>query len=296
MVEKLHAGMYDNLSAVVRLPRTVLHRHFRFACRACVALTALLFVLPSAVHAQLPFFTDDADTTGKGKFHFEFFDEQDVLPRALYPAKRQNTANFKLNYGLTKSIELDADVPLLTIYNSKASLSGNATGIGDTEFGVKYNFHREQERSRMPALTAAFYVEAPTGSTAKQLGAGVTDYFLYGVAQKSLTRRMKLRTNAGILFAGNTATGLVGIRTTKGKVFTGNAPLVRDFTPKLKLGAEMFGGFTSNFELSKGQLETQFGGSYALRENLALVFGVVGGRFVASPRVGALLGFAYDFK
>ncbi len=267
------------------------------ALRISFTLLAILLALPTATaRAQLPFFTDDADTTDKGKFHFEFFDEQDVLQRALYPAKRQNTANFKLNYGLTKRIELDADIPFLTIYNSKASPSGNAAGIGDRQFGVKYNFHQEQERSRIPALTAVFYVEAPTGSTAKQLGSGVTDYFLYGVAQKSLNGRTKLRTNAGILFAGNTSTGLIGVRTTKGKVFTGNASLVRDFTPKLILGAEVFGAVTGNFVLSKGQLETQFGGNYALRENLALVFGVLGGRFVAIPRVGAQLGFAYDFK
>ncbi len=280
-------------------------RHFYFSCvkhcrltcvsHAAFVLVVIIFILPETSRAQIPFFTDDADTTGKGKFHFEFFNEQDILQRALYPAKRQNTANFKLNYGLTERIEIDADVPLLTIYNSKIA-SGNATGIGDTELGVKYNFRKERENSRLPAMSAVFYVEAPTGSTAKQLGSGVTDYWLYGVAQKSLTSRTKLRTNAGILFAGNTVTGVIGIRTTKGKVFTGNASLVRHFTPKLKLGAELFGAVTSNFALSKGQLETQVGDSYALRENLAFVFGIVAGRFVASPRVGASLGFAYDFK
>jgi hypothetical protein len=124
----------------------------------------------------------------------------------------------------------------------------------------------------------------------------VADYWLYGVAQKSLTKRTKGRLNGGILFSGNSSTGLIGIRTTKGEVFTGNGSLVRNFSDKLQLGVEMFGAVTNNFRLSKGQFTTQFGGDYALSENLTLTFGILGGRFAASPRAGLHLGFAYDFK
>lgn len=260
------------------------------------ALFAILLFPPLMTIAQQPFYTDDADTTDKGKFHFEFFNEHDILQRSLYPGKRQNTANFKLNYGLTKRIELDVDAPLLTIFNARTSPLGNPTGIGDTEFGVKYRFHDEREGSRVPAMAVVFYVEVPTGNRKKQLGSGVTDYWLYWVTQKSLTKRAKVRLNAGILFAGNTSTGLIGIRTTKGQVYTGNASLVRNFTRKLKLGVELFGAVTDNFRLSKGQLEAQFGGNYALHKNLSLDFGIIGGHFPASPRAGVLLGFSYDFK
>ena len=245
---------------------------------------------------QLPFYTDDADTTDKGKFHFEFFDEQDLLQRVLYPAKRQNTANFTLNYGLTKRVELDVNFPILTIYNAKTSPLGNPTGIGDTQFGVKYRFHDERENSKIPALAAVFYIEVPTGNTRLQLGSGVTDYWLYGVAQKSLTRKMTGRLNGGILFAGNTSTGLVGIQTTRGQVFTANGSVTREFTSRLRLGAELFGAVTNNFALSKGQLEAQIGGNYALSKQFSLAFGILGGHFSASPRAGALIGFAYDFK
>jgi hypothetical protein len=71
---------------------------------------------------------------------------------------------------------------------------------------------------------------------------------------------------------------------------------VRDFTPKLQLGAELFGGVTNNFNLTRGQLEAQLGGSYSVLDNFAFTFGVLGGRFPASPRAGFHLGFAYDFK
>jgi len=248
------------------------------------------------VKAQLPFYTDDADTTDKGKVHFEFFDEVDILQRSLYPAKGQNTANFTLNYGLTKRVELDINAPILTIYNSRISPIGNPTGIGDTQFGVKYRFHDERENSKMPALAAVFYIEVPTGNTQLQLGSGVVDYWLYGVAQKSLTKKMTGRLNGGILFAGNTSTGLVGIQTTRGQVFTANGSLTYDFTSRLRLGAELFGAVTNNFDLSKGQLEAQFGGNYALSKQISLAFGFLGGHFAASPRAGVLVGVAYDFK
>ena len=260
------------------------------------ALFVALLAIPSSARAQLPFYTDDADTTDKGKFHFEFFDEHDILQRALYPSKRQNTANFTFNYGVTKRIEIDVDAPLLKIFNSKTSPEGNLSGIGDTQFGVKYRFYNESENSRLPAMAVVVYIEAPTGNASEQLGSGVTDYWLYGVAQKSLTKKTKGRLNAGILFAGNTSTGLVGIRTTKGQVFTANGSITKDFTSKLKLGAELFGGVTNNFQLSKGQLEAQVGGNYSLNKGFSLAFGILGGRFPASPRAGVLLGFAYDFK
>ena len=259
-----------------------------------IVATVLLSALP--VKGQLPFYTDDADTTDKGKFHFEFFDEHDLLQRALYPAKRQNTANFTVNYGLTKRVEFDINAPILTIYNAKTSPLGNPTGIGDTQFGVKYRFHDEHENSKVPALAVVFYIEVPTGNTSLQLGSGVTDYWLYGVAQKSLTRKTTGRLNGGILFAGNTSTGLVGIQTTRGQVFTANGSITRDFTSRLRLGAELFGAVTNNFDLTKGQLEAQLGGNYALNKKLSLAFGILGGHFVASPRTGAQIGLAYDFK
>jgi hypothetical protein len=189
---------------------------------------------------------------------------------------------------------LGINAPVIKIFNAQESMLGNPMGFGDTQFGVKVRL-REQEGSRLPAISVVFYVEVPTGSTIKQTGSGLTDFWLYGVLQKSLTKRTKGRLNCGILFAGNSSTGLIGIQG-RGQVFTGNGSLVRDFTPNLKLGVELFGGVTNNFNLSRGQLEAQFGGSYTLRDDFEFTFGVLGGRFPASPRIGVQVGFAYDFK
>lgn len=201
-----------------------------------------------------------------------------------------------MNYGLTDRIELGVNAPFIKIFNDRISRLGNPTGIGDTQFGVKVRLFDEREGSKLPAVTAVFYMEAPTGSIRKQIGSGLIDYWVYGVLQKSLTKRTKGRLNGGILFAGNDSTGLVGIQKSRGQVFTANGSLVRDFTPRLQLGAELFGAVTSNFALSRGQLMAQIGGAYAVTPNFQFTFGVIAGHFPASPRAGVLVGFAYDFK
>jgi len=264
--------------------------------RRILLLITLAFLSSSRIYSQIPFYTDDADTTEKGKFHIEFFNEHDWLQRSSLPGTRQNTSNFTLNYGLTDRIELGVNAPFIKIYNDRESMLGNPSGIGDTQFGVKARLHDEREGSRLPAMTVVFYLEAPTGSTRKQIGSGLNDYWFYAVLQKSFTKRTVGRLNGGILFAGNSATGLIGIHAARGQVFTGNGSLVRDFTPKLKLGIELFGGVTNNFNFSRGQLEGQIGGSYSVSDDFVLTFGLLGGRFPASPHLGFHVGLAYDFK
>jgi hypothetical protein len=261
-----------------------------------VLAIGVTLISSASVQAQLPFYTDDADTTPKGKFHLEISSELDWLQESSLPGKRQSTSVFTLNYGLTDRIELGVNAPYIGIFNERTSSLGNPHGIGDTQFGVKIKLREEREGSKLPAASMVFYVEAPTGSTRKQLGSGLVDYWFYGVLQKSLTKRTTARLNGGVLFAGNDSTGLIGIESTRGQVFTANGSLVRNFTPRLRLGAELFGGVTNNFNLSRGQLEAQFGGGYAFTERCEFTFGVLAGRFPASPRAGVQVGFAYDFK
>jgi len=272
----------------------MLRCQLRYAC-VCIAI-AITFVVSTSARAQLPFYTDDTDTTPKGKFHLEISNQYDWLPASSLPGKSQNTTVLSVNYGLTNHIELGVNGPLIKIFNEPNSMLGNPTGIGDTQFGLKIRLFEEREGSKRPAGAMVFYVEAPTGSSRKQLGSGLYDYGLYGVLQKSFTKRTTGRLNGGIVFAGNTSTGLVGIRTTRGQVYTANGSLVRYFTPRLRLGAKLFGGVSNNFDLSLGQLTGQIGGGYMLNQRLEFVFGVVAGHFPASPRAGVQVGFAYDFK
>ena len=259
-----------------------------------LTLVLFLLVIPSRSLAQQPFYTDDADVTDKKKFHFQLSNEYDILQRSAYPSLRQNTTVFELDYGLWNGVEIGVDGPLIAISNSRVTTPKTPFGFGDLDFHIKYNFLKEREGSRRPALAATLNVELPTGNAREQIGSGLTDYFLNGILQKSVTRETKLRLNGGVLFAGNTTTGVIGIKT-RGKVFVGGASLVKQVTPKLDLGVELTGAITSSLKVTRGQLQGLVGGNYAVTNKMTFDFGIVAGHFAASPRVGVQLGVSIDF-
>jgi hypothetical protein len=263
----------------------------RFTIRVLLPIVCVLCFY-QRLYAQLPFYTDDPAVTEPGKWHFEFFNEYDAL-QLQYPNLKQNTANFKLNYGLPHNLEVDVDSPYLSIYRS----AGNevSSGVGDTNLGLKANFRKESPSSRLPALAASFYVEVPTGDSSQQLGSGLADYWLNLIAQKSLTPKTRITGNLGYLFAGNTSTGALGTQTTRGHVFPGGLSLLHDFLPSLTLGAEVFAAYTENGDLGKSQVQAMAGGEFMIRDGLTLCFGMLGGKYVASPRFGGQIGFAIDF-
>ena len=265
----------------------------RFAGALQIILLWVAFLVPAASQAQQPFTIDDADVTEKHKFQLQLSHEFDVLPRSASPSLRQNTTVFVLNYGLMRDVEIGVDYPLIVISNAAGTTPKTIKGFGDLNFHVKHNFLKEREGKRRPALTVSFAMEVPTGDTAKGLGSGLLDYALNGVLQKSLTTKTTLRVNSGIVFAGNTSTGLSGIRT-RGRVFTAGASLVRQFTPKLNLGVELTGAASRNLHLAAGQLQTQFGGNYQLTEKMSLDLGVLAGKF-NNPRAGIQIGMSLDF-
>jgi hypothetical protein len=256
----------------------------------------LLFalVLSPSIFGQQPFVTDDADVTPRHHFHFEFSNEFDLLQKSSFPNLRQNTADFELDYGLVHGLEIGIESPWLIIINDRTGGLRTARGIGDTNLSLKYNFLTEKDHSRRPAMSIALNYELPTGDTKRQLGSGLADFYMNGVVQKSLTSKTKLRLNGGILFSGNTTTGVIGIKT-RGTVFTGAGSLVKQFTPRLDLGGEIAGAVTKNFDLGKGQLQAMVGGNYALRSNMTFDFGLVSGKYAASPRLGLQLGMSLDW-
>jgi len=260
--------------------------------RAALVLASLFSV---CARAQQPFYTDNSGVTDRGRLHIEFFNELDRLHHSQFPDRWQNTANYRLNYGLPHDLEIDVDNPLLVILRDAIAHPQRPHGFGDTNLGLKWNFHKEADGSRVPALAVTFYTEFPTGDTTNQLGSGVIDYYLNGIAEKRLSKRTKLIVNGGILFAGNTSTGVIGITTTHGRVFTFGSSVIRDFTDRLRLGVETYGGVTSNFDLGRSQLQFLAGGKYAITKDLSFDFGVLGGKYTASPLMGIQLGFSMDF-
>ena len=246
------------------------------------------------VTAQQPFLTDDTDTTPKRKFHFEFSNEFDWLQRSAFPAVQQNTADFEIAYGLFEDVEISVAAPLLTIFTSRGTTPRSLTGIGDMSASVKYNFLKEREKLRRPALAVTVNLELATGDTNRQLGSGLTDVFINGIVQKSVTTKTKLRINSGVLFSGNTTTGVIGIRSREA-VFTSSGSVVRQFAPKLQLGGELAGAFARNALLGKGQLQAMFGGNYQLHPKASFDFGMVAGKYDGSPRLGIQVGVSVDF-
>ena len=260
-------------------------RHFLFL------LASWLFGASSSP-AQLPFYTDDPAVTARWKLHFEFFNEYDSLHGSQYPDLHQNTANFKVNFGLPHHLELDLDAPHLSIY--RAPFVPSASGMGDVDLGIKWNFRQSRANSYFPALGASLYIEFPTGDRKQQLSSGVHDYWLNFIVQEPISATTRLNINSGYLFAGNTSTGVIGIETTRGHVFTGGASLLHDFNSRWTLGAEIYGGIADNDALARSQLQVMLGGQYNVRAGLALSFGFIGGKYDASPRIGGQLGLSLD--
>ena len=268
-----------------------IRQRFRIYALFCVVI---FFALTAGARAQQPFVTDDADTTPKRKFHFEFSNEFDFLQRSARPFTSQNLAEFEVNYGLFSNVEIVLAVPLITIVSERGVGERTITGIGDTNVSVKYNFLKERDDSRAPALAINVNLELPTGDVERQLGSGLTDIYLNGILQKSLTSKTKWRVNTGILFSGNETTGALGLRS-RGVVVTAGTSFVRQMSPKLFLGAEVTGALARNDLLGKGQLQTTLGGNYQVTPKLTFDFGLVAGKYTASPRVGVQVGVSLDF-
>jgi hypothetical protein len=243
--------------------------------------------------AQMPFLTDDPGVAEPGMLHVEISNELDSLQSMQYPDLRQNTANFKVNFGLPFGLELDIDAPYINI--DRASVARSSHGVGDTNLGVKWNIRDVSPDSRKPGFAVSFYTEFPTGDARQELGSGLTDYWLNFIAQLPVTDRTRFNVNLGILFAGNTSTGAVGIATTRGQVYVGGLSMLHDLSTRLSVGGEIFGGISDTSGLDRTQLQAMLGAQYTIHEGVTLCLGVTAGTYTASPRLGAVIGIAVDF-
>ena len=261
-------------------------RHFGHA-----ALFGALFFAAAPLYAQMPFYTDDTSLTPTKTLHFEIFDEYDGLQSSQFPDERQNTANFKINMSPFSHLELDVDVPYLAI--QRASGSDSSRGMGDTNLGAKWNFPVRSDPSAAN-FAMSFYMEFPTGNAARGLGSGLTDYWVNFILQKPLSETTRINANLGLLFAGNTSTGAVGIQTRRGQVYTGGLSMLHDVTPRLTLGGEIYGGVSDGAGTDKTQLQAMVGAQFAIRDGLTLCLGILGGKYGATPQVGGQLGIAVD--
>jgi hypothetical protein len=251
------------------------------------------FCASGRLYAQLPFYTDDTGVTERGKWHFEFFDEYDAL-QLQYPNVKQNTANFKLNYGLPHNLEVDLDSPYLSIYRT----AGNppSTGVGDTNMGLKANFRKESPTSRAPALAVSFYVELPTGDASQQLGSGLSDYWLNLYCTKVTIPKNPDRRKFRIFVCRQYEYRCAGDPNHNGSCYPGRAfasPRFSSFAYAWRRGFRRI-----HRKRKSGKIAVSshgWGGQYVIRKGLTFCVGILGGKYVASPRIGGQIGFAIDF-
>jgi hypothetical protein len=260
-----------------------------------IVCAGTLFSAVPATYAQSPFVTDDVGIAGRGVWHVEVFNEYDWLSPEQIPHLRQNTFNMRLNVGLGRGWEADLDSPLLTVTNTPASSPQRVFGSGDTNLGLKYHL-KDEDSWRSPALAVVGYVELPTGDTERGLGSGLTDVWVYTVAEKRLPHALSVIGNLGYLFAGNTSTGVLGIQAVRGHVVTLSASLTRVVSDHWSTGAELSTAIAPREGLQRGQLQMLVGGIRRLNGTAAVTGALVLGRFAASPRVGLQGGFTVDLK
>jgi hypothetical protein len=261
------------------------------------ALTGVLLMMaifsPGRSQAQMPFYTDDTSTTGQKTIHVEVFEELDGLQSSRYPNLRQYTTNLKINFSPISHLELDMDAPYIDI--SRAASVPSARGLGDADLGAKYTFRDTPEGTNLTAFAASLYIELPTGSAGQGLGSGLTDYWLNFIAQKPLSDATRFNVNVGILFAGNTSTGAVGIQTRRGQVYTGGLSVLHDVNSRVTLGIELYGGISDGAGSDRSQLQALAGVQYLVRPGLSMSLGMLGGRYGATPRIGGQIGVSADF-
>jgi len=267
--------------------------------RASASLRLLLLFLLAILaysgpsRAQMPFYTDDTSITDPGKLHVEVFEEHDGLQSSQFPDLRQDTANIKLNFSPFHHVELDFDVPYIDI--SRARGTPSSAGIGDADLGVKWNLRESPPDSNRTAFAASLYIELPTGNTQQGLGSGLSDYWLNFIAQKPLSAATRYNVNVGILFAGNTSTGAVGIQTHRGQVYSGGLSLLHDVSSRVTLGIEIYGGISDGAGSDRSQLQGLLGAQYAVKQGCSISLGVLGGKYGATPRIGGQIGISLDF-
>jgi hypothetical protein len=228
-----------------------------------ILLAVCLNLVPAArTIAGPPFLTDDPEPVDYQHWEFYLFANGDHAS----DGSAINGPAAELNYGVLPDTQLHLVVPMLTISPDNEP---SATGLGDTEFGIKYRFVHESDT--WPQIGIFPMAELPTGDSDRGLGNGRTWFRLPLWLQKSFG---PWTTYGGGGAALNSAPG-------QRNYPFGGWLVQRDFGPHLTLGGELFAQGKDTDD-DKGFAALNLGGSYNFNEHFSLLFSA--GHSIAGDR------------
>jgi hypothetical protein len=218
-----------------------------------IALTAgLNFIMSVRTFAGPPFLTDDPEPVDYQ--HWEAY----IFTLGDHSSSGYNVEGpaLELNYGVLPDTQLHLIVPMTTVGGNSTP---TASGLGDTEFGVKYRFLHET--NWWPQIGIFPLVELPTGDSGRGLGNGRTWFQLPLWMQKSFGPWTTYGGGGEVL---NSAPG-------QRNHPYGGWLLQRDFGPHLTLGGELFAQ-GQDTDTDQGYAALNFGGQYNFNEHFSLLF------------------------
>jgi hypothetical protein len=257
---------------------------------ACVVFALSLGIAPIAVAAQQPFVGDDASLTDPGVWHVEVSNQIDRLRPSARPLVWQNLFESEVDVGLPGRLELSAIVPVLSLVADGQPRS--VSGIGDSAIGLKTRFTRDLAARH--AFAGSLTIEFPTGDRARELGSGLVDYNLNAISQHLLGDRFALVLNGGVLLAGDSSTGALGIRQ-RGTIIN-TAASFRTVRGRVHYGTELTVSWSARKSVADSLVQAQIGANVALAPNCTLDVGGGTGWFEGSSRATVQIGLSVDLN
>lgn len=221
--------------------------------KAILSLAFLSVFAAAGVYAGPPFLTDDPEPVDLHHWEAYLFGLGDHTSHGAYGLEGPAV---ELNYGALPNTQLHLIVPMTTVGGGGAR---SISGLGDTEFGVKYRF--VEQTNGWPQIGIFPMLELPTGDANRGLGNGEVWYRLPVWIQEDF---------------GNWTTyggGGVALNFARGQRSYpfGGWLLQRDIGKHLTLGGELWAQ-GSDASDSKGYAGVNLGGYYKCTEHFDLLF------------------------
>ncbi len=182
-----------------------------------------------------------------------------------------------LRFAASHRILIEADID--SFIAQKAVGTERATSFGDSQFGIQSVLKHESETS--PGIAIAYYIKAPTASSAKGLGSGRVDHSFLALISKKFGQTT-LDFNAVYLLAGRA--------TEPGHASSGQAAFAvsENLTRRISVQGEI-GGFSRN-DLQPGAIVGLAVGTYQVNQRLVLDGGFRFGLTHDAPHSGIVVG------